>query len=54
ILVLGRTDYIYCLKGFKQIEVHGHDEKRAFSSLISTALSGDFLPTQLVWCGKTT
>lgn len=43
----------YDEKGTRQVNSIGHEEKRAFTLNISTALSGELLPAQSVWQGKT-
>ena len=40
-------------EGVKRVEVTGKDEKRQLTALFACSMSGDFLPIQLVYQGKT-
>lgn len=44
--------YTYEEKGSKQVGLHGKDEKRAFTSLLSMTAEGDLLPSQSIWPGS--
>ena len=39
--------------GVKRVEVTGKDDKRQLTALFACSMSGDFLPIQLVYQGKT-
>ena len=41
-------------KGSKQVEIVGMSDKRQITAIFCGALSGDFLPPQLIYQGKTT
>lgn len=43
----------WAVKGSKQVELIGEDEKRAFTVLVSVACDGTLLPMQAVYSGKT-
>ena len=43
----------YALKGSKQVEVVGKDEKRGFTTVVGISLSGDVLPFQIIYAGHT-
>lgn len=43
----------YAATGSKQVQVHGEDEKRAFTVLVSIASDGTVLPMQAIYSGKT-
>lgn len=45
--------YTYEEKGSKQVGLHGKDEKRAFTSLLSITAEGEMLPSQSIWPGAT-
>lgn len=53
ILIPTGSDHTYNPRGSKQVELYGKEEKRAFTSLITTSIDGGMLPTQSVWSGKT-
>lgn len=53
ILIPGGSQQTYETKGAKQVPLHGKEEKRALTSVLSTAIEGKVLPTQSVWKGKT-
>ena len=53
ILVPGANDATYERKGAKQIPIHGKDEKRAFTAVLSGSCEGRVLPVQSVWKGAT-
>lgn len=40
-------------EGSKRVEVAGKDNKRQLTALFACSMSGDFLPVQLVYQGKT-
>ncbi|KAJ7222719.1 hypothetical protein C8J57DRAFT_1253667 [Mycena rebaudengoi] len=40
-------------RGAKQVDVVAKDEKRAYTMMLASTPSGDFLPIQAVWAGKT-
>lgn len=40
-------------KGVKQVLIHGKDEKRAFTAVLSGSCKGKVLPIQSVWKGAT-
>ncbi len=40
-------------KGVKQVTITGIDDKRQIASLLTASMSGDFLPPQLLYAGKT-
>lgn len=39
--------------GAKQVDVIGKEEKRQFTLMVTTSCSGEFLPLQSIWHGKT-
>ena len=39
--------------GAKRVEVHGMSDKRQITATFAVAMSGDFLPMQLLYEGKT-
>ena len=39
--------------GTKRIEIAGVDNKRQFTAVFTGAMSGEFLPVQLIYQGKT-
>ena len=41
-------------RGEKQVPVKGTDDKRCYTSLLACTLSGDFLPPEIIYQGKTT
>lgn len=41
------------VKGSKRIEVAGTDDKKQITALLSCTLSGNFLPVQVIYAGKT-
>ena len=43
----------YAPKGSKQVEVVGKDEKRGFTLVVGISMSGDVLPFQAIYAGKT-
>jgi hypothetical protein len=43
----------YEKRGSKRVAVAGHDDKRQITCVVSSALSGELLPLQLVFTGKT-
>ena len=53
ILVPGGNDATYERKGAKQIPIHGKDERRAFTAVLSGSCKGRVLPVQSVWKGAT-
>ena len=40
-------------EGAKQVEIHSKDDKRQITAVFGRSMSGDFLPPQLVYQGKT-
>ncbi|KAG1900159.1 uncharacterized protein F5891DRAFT_922199, partial [Suillus fuscotomentosus] len=40
--------------GSKQVTVVGQEEKRAFTVVVGISASGNALPFQVIYCGKTT
>ena len=42
------------MEGAKRVEVVGKDDKRQITAIFGISMSGDFLPIQLVYQGKTT
>ena len=42
----------YALRGSKQVEVVGKDEKRGFTLVVGISMSGDALPFQVIYAGK--
>ena len=40
-------------EGAKRVEVTGKDDKRQLTALLAYSMSGDFLPVQMVYQGKT-
>ena len=42
------------MEGTKRVEVVGKDDKRHITANFGISMSGDFLPIQLVYQGKTT
>ncbi len=51
LLVPGGQDNIYKVKEAKQVPIHGKEEKKAFTSILSVDLRGEVLPIQFVWKG---
>lgn len=45
--------YTWAPTGCKQVDGFGKEDKRQFTVLITTTCSGDFLPAQCIWAGKT-
>ena len=41
-------------EGIKRVEIDGKDDKRQITAVFGCSMSGDFLPPQLVYQGKTT
>ena len=41
------------MEGAKRVEVVGKDDKRQITAIFGISMSGDFLPIQLVYQGKT-
>jgi hypothetical protein len=48
------TDQTYDVKGVKDVKNLGKDDKRQITCTVSSAASGDLLPLQLIFQGKTT
>ena len=44
----------YNLKGEKQVQVEGKDEKRAFTLVVGVSMRGEALPFQVIYHGATT
>ncbi|PBK85838.1 hypothetical protein ARMGADRAFT_1087110 [Armillaria gallica] len=51
--VLPSNSYTFHDTGAKQVDVMAKDEKWAFTLMVASTASGNFLPFQQVWCGKT-
>lgn len=51
LLVPGGNENTYEVKGAKQVPIHGKEEKRAFTVVLSVDLGGEVLVTQSVWKG---
>ncbi len=51
--VLPHNSYTFHEKGSRQVDCVAKDEKRAFTTLIASTASGNFLPIQQFWGGKT-
>jgi len=47
------SDWTMAQKGSKRMEVFGIDDKRQITAMFAASLSGNFLPIQLVYEGKT-
>ncbi|KAG2124349.1 hypothetical protein DEU56DRAFT_744653, partial [Suillus clintonianus] len=43
----------YEVKGSKQVDVLGQDEKQTFTTLVGISAASDPLPFQIIYCGKT-
>ena len=43
----------YAETGSKQVEVVGKDEKQAFTLMVGISMSGEVLPFQAIYAGKT-
>ena len=41
-------------EGAKRVEIDGKDDKRQITAVFGCSLTGDFLPLQLIYQGKTT
>jgi hypothetical protein len=48
------NNYTYEQIGSSQVNIHGKDEKRAYTLVVSSSCAGDFLPFQHVWSGAST
>lgn len=53
IILLLANNTTYHDKGFRQVNVMGKDEKRAYTLCVASTAAGDALPFQQVWSGKT-
>ncbi|KAJ3754400.1 hypothetical protein EV360DRAFT_73735 [Lentinula raphanica] len=53
IYVLPNSTKTFYAKGDHQVDIIGKEEKRAFTILVASTATGDFLPIQSVWAGKT-
>lgn len=49
--MLGGSKNTYKVKGAKQVPIHGKEEKRTFTAVLSVHFSGEVLATQSVWKG---
>ncbi len=49
LLVPSGSDNTYKVKGAKQVPIHGKEEKRAFTTVLSVDLGSEVLPIQCVW-----
>jgi hypothetical protein len=47
------SKYTWAPQGAKQVDGFGKEEKRQFTLMITTTCSGEFLPVQSIWTGKT-
>lgn len=47
------SKYTWAPQGSKQVDGFGKDEKQQFTLMITTSCSGEFLPVQCIWAGKT-
>jgi hypothetical protein len=47
------TSETYAPRGLKQVEVVGKDEKRGFTLVVGISMSGEVLPFQAIYAGKT-
>ncbi|KAG7099906.1 hypothetical protein E1B28_001705 [Marasmius oreades] len=52
VYILPNGSMTYHTKGTKQVDIVGKEEKRAFTLLVASTPSGDFLPFQQVWGGR--
>lgn len=43
----------YAPRGSKQVAMLGKEEKRQFTAMVATSASGNMLPMQCIWSGKT-
>ncbi len=46
------SDWTLNLSGQKQVDIIGKDDKRAITALLGTSLTGDLLPTQVIYQGS--
>ncbi|THU88058.1 hypothetical protein K435DRAFT_830622 [Dendrothele bispora CBS 962.96] len=53
VIVLMTSSKTYEQKGTRQVDIHGKDEKRAYTICVSSTADGDLLPFQIIWSGKT-
>ncbi|KAJ3718872.1 hypothetical protein C8R42DRAFT_697290 [Lentinula raphanica] len=53
IFLLPNSSQTHHTKGDRQVDLVAKDEKRAYTLLVASTSSGDFLPFQCVWPGKT-
>ncbi|KAK7676989.1 hypothetical protein QCA50_020018 [Cerrena zonata] len=53
VVISGGSGYTYETIGSKQVSATGHEEKRAFTVLVGVSASGEVLPFQTIWHGKT-
>ncbi len=53
VLVPGANDATYEIKRAKQVAIHGKEEKRAFTAVLSGSCKGKVLSVQSVWKGVT-
>ncbi|KAJ6458505.1 hypothetical protein C8R45DRAFT_942718 [Mycena sanguinolenta] len=53
VMLMVANNKTYNPKGSRQVDIHGRDEKRAYSLLVASTPTGKLLPFQQVWSGKT-
>ncbi|KAE9389405.1 hypothetical protein BT96DRAFT_834952, partial [Gymnopus androsaceus JB14] len=53
IYILPRDSKMFAPKGDCQVDIVAKGEKCAFTLLVASSATGDFLPFQCVWAGKT-
>lgn len=53
IILFMANNKTYAPKGARQVTILGKDEKRAYTLCVATTPSGDILPFQQIWSGKT-
>lgn len=46
-------DKTYSTKGSKEVRVGGKDDKRAFTAVVGSSATGELLPLQVIFAGKT-
>lgn len=52
VLFIPGFQFTYETKGSKQVNIHGHDEKRGYSLCVATTPNGNILPFQLINGGR--
>lgn len=53
IILLMSKNRTFDVRGARQVDIAGRDEKRAYTLCVATTPAGDILPFQQVWAGKT-